>query len=81
MQLWVAEESISRLGALTLSASVNGQELTPAVYDTAGLATYTRALDGIAGEVEVRFHLDKTLPPDDVDTRERGIIVARIGVE
>jgi hypothetical protein len=29
----------------------------------------------------VRFRLDKALPPDPLDSRERGIIVARIAVE
>jgi SAM-dependent methyltransferase len=81
MQLWVAEELIARFGAITLSAAANGRELLPAVYDTAGLATLTRSLDGLAGDIEVRFRLDRALPPDAVDTRERGIVVARIGVQ
>ncbi|HXK05355.1 MAG TPA: class I SAM-dependent methyltransferase [Verrucomicrobiae bacterium] len=81
MQLWLAEESVRRLGAITLRAFVNGRELEPAVYDTPGLAAYTRALGESGGEVEVRFRLDKALPPDAEDTRERGLIVARIGVE
>jgi SAM-dependent methyltransferase len=82
MTLFIAEEAIRRLGVITLTAAVNGRELLPAVYDTAGPATYTRTLDGEGGgELEVRFHLDKVLPPDDVDTRERGVIVAKIGVE
>jgi 2-polyprenyl-3-methyl-5-hydroxy-6-metoxy-1,4-benzoquinol methylase len=82
MKLYVAEESIRRLGAITLSASVNGRELPPAVYGAAGLETYSRTLDGIpGGDLEVRFRLDKVLPPDEIDTRERGIIVATISVE
>jgi 2-polyprenyl-3-methyl-5-hydroxy-6-metoxy-1,4-benzoquinol methylase len=82
MALYIPEESIRRLGAITLSATVNGRELLPAVYDTAGPATYTRSLNGAAGdEIEVRFRLDKALPPEPSDSRERGVIVARIGVE
>ena len=80
MQLWVAEESVRRLGPITLRSWADGRELEPAVYDTPGLAMYSRALQG-SGEVEVRFCLDKALPPDSTDDRERGVIVARIGVE
>jgi hypothetical protein len=82
MTLYIPEESIRRLGAITLSAAVNGRDLLPAVYDTAGPATYTRRLDGFAGgDLEARFRLDKALPPDDADSRERGVIVAKIDVE
>ena len=82
MHLWVAEESIRQLGAITLSATANGRDLAPAVYDTPGPATYTRALESVSGgNVEIRFRLDKALAPDAVDDRERGVIVAGIGVE
>jgi len=81
MQLWLPEESLRRLGAITLRASANGRELEPAVFDTPGPATYTRALGAAGDDIELRFCLDKALPPDAGDTRERGVIVARIGVE
>jgi SAM-dependent methyltransferase len=82
MSLWVAEESIRQLGELTLAATVNGRDLPSAVFGVPGLETYTRKLEGIAGELlEVRFRLDKALAPDAVDDRERGVIVAKIGVE
>jgi tRNA (mo5U34)-methyltransferase len=82
MSLYIAEESVRRLTRLTLSASANGRTLEPAVYETAGLATFVRALDGVAGsEIELRFCLDRALPSEEVDSRERGIIVASIQVE
>ena len=82
MRFFIAEESIRTLGALTLTAEVQGSDLAPAVYDAAGPQTYTRTLEGLpAAPVEVRFRLDKALAPDAIDDRERGIIVAAIGVE
>jgi SAM-dependent methyltransferase len=82
MKVWVPEESIRQLGDITLAASVNGRDLEPAVFAVPGQETFTRRLDGTArGPLEVRFRLDKALPPDPLDSRERGIIVARIAVE
>jgi tRNA (mo5U34)-methyltransferase len=80
MRVWVAEESIRQLGAITLSASANGIELAPSVFDAPGLATFSRRIDA-AGTLEVRFRLDKALPAQATDGRELGIIVERISVE
>jgi hypothetical protein len=80
MKLYIPEESLRRLGALTLTAVIEGRPLLPAVYDAPGLATYVRELPPVSGELEVRFTLDKALPPEDRDSRERGIIVASIAV-
>jgi tRNA (mo5U34)-methyltransferase len=80
MRLYVAEESIRRLGRLTLSANANGQALEPAVYDTAGLATYVRQFDEKGPEIELQFSLDRALAPEEADSRERGVIVASIEV-
>jgi hypothetical protein len=80
MKLYIPEDSVRRLGALTLAASVNGEALEEALLETAGLFNYVRELKA-AGELEIRFRLDKALPPDADDDRERGIIVAAIAVE
>ncbi len=80
MKLYVPEESLRRLGPLTLTASVNGHPLQAAVYESPGLMSYVRELS-VSGELEVRFGLDKALPPEAEDSRERGIIVASIAVE
>jgi len=80
MKLWVAEESVSRLGALTLEGTANGVALAPAVYEAAGLGSYVREIDADGGVVDLRFRVDKTLVPDTTDDRERGIIVASIQV-
>ena len=82
MRVWIAEESIQRVGAITLSATVNGAELAPSVFDAPGLTIYSRRLAGASGEVlDVRFRLDKVLLAEAADGRELGIIVERIAVE
>jgi SAM-dependent methyltransferase len=80
MKVYIPEESLHRLGALTLHAAIDGRPLLPAVYDAPGLATYVRDLPPVAGKLEVCFTLDKALPPEDRDSRERGIIVAAIAI-
>ena len=80
MKLYVAEESVRRLGAIALHATVNGVALPPAVYDTVGMESYVRELEAESGELELRFRLDKALAPEESDSRERGIIVASIQV-
>lgn len=80
MKLYVAEESVRRLSAITLHATVNGVALQPAVYDTAGMESYVRELESESGELELHFSLDKALAPEGSDSRERGIIVASIHV-
>jgi hypothetical protein len=78
MKLYVAEESIRRLGKITLYATANGAPLSPAVYDTPGMETYVRELHSDTGTLDLHFRLDKSLPSEATDDRERGIIVASI---
>jgi 2-polyprenyl-3-methyl-5-hydroxy-6-metoxy-1,4-benzoquinol methylase len=80
MRFYIAEESIRRLGRLTLSATADGRPLASAVYDTPGPASYVRELAGEAGDVTVEFTLDGALEPEESDSRQRGIIVAAIEV-
>lgn len=80
MRFYIAEESIRRLGRLTLAAMVNEQSLEPAVYDTPGPATYVRELAAATGDVTVEFTLDGALEPEEADSRQRGVIVAAIEV-
>jgi tRNA (mo5U34)-methyltransferase len=82
MKIYVPEESLQRLGPLTLSSSASGRELEPATYETPGLHTLVRHLDAAGGaELLLRFRLSGALPPDQDDDRERGIIVGSIEVE
>lgn len=80
MRLYVAEESIRRLGRITLAATVDGRALEPAVYETPGPAMYVRELKGAGEEVLVEFMLDGAMEPEEADRRQRGIIVAAIEV-
>jgi tRNA (mo5U34)-methyltransferase len=82
MKIFVPEESLERLGPLTLSTTAGGSELEPAVYETPGLHTLVRHLDGVpTTELRLGFRLSGALPPDQDDDRERGIIVTSIAVE
>jgi len=81
MKIYVPEESVVRLGVLTLHATVGGEALLPAVYDAPGAHAYVRELAASAGELELVFRLDRALPPEEADSRERGLIVSSIHVE
>ena len=81
MTLYISEDSVRRLQRLTLSAVANGRPLEPAVYDTPGLATYVRALDTPDKEIDLQFELDRALPPEPSDSRERGVIVRSIEIQ
>ena len=79
MKLYVAEESIRRLGQLTLHITANGVAIEPAVYDTPGLATLVRTLPPTDAEsLDLHFSLDRAMHPEPADSRERGLIVASI---
>lgn len=82
MRLYLHNECIRKFGPLTLSASLNGRDLPPAVYDTAGMQTLVRRLVADPGrELLLRFRLNTALPPDELDYRERGVVVASIEVD
>ena len=65
--------------AIQLRAAVGSNDLEPQQYSTPGRHRYTRTLPHTVGKIE--FHLDKFLPPDDRDHRERGIIVTSLEFE
>ena len=78
------EAVIGKVGAVSLSASVNGTPLSPEKYTKAGQYTYSRdvppsLLNG--DSVTVAFALDKPLPPSPGDQRELGVIATSIGFE
>jgi SAM-dependent methyltransferase len=82
MRVWVPQDSLRRLGPITLFAALNGRDLPPAIFETAGLATFSRSLEAAsAGPLELNFRLDKALAGNPSDPRELGIIVERITVE
>jgi hypothetical protein len=81
MRLFVPPELIDHYGSIGLSASADGDEMPPVVFSEPGDHIFTGHFKpGRSSEV-IRFTLDKALPPDDSDPRERGIIVASIDCE
>jgi hypothetical protein len=78
------EAVISKFGAITLSASLNGLQLAPETYSKTGNYVYTRdipasALKGDA--VVAEFHSDKSIPPSVGDPRELALIAVSFGLE
>jgi hypothetical protein len=61
---------------IRLVASADGADLGPEEYASPGRHRYARTLPEGAGRVD--FELDRFLPPDDRDQRERGIIVTSL---
>jgi hypothetical protein len=77
------EVIINRLGAMTLSAKVNGTDLPPETFSKTGDWVYTREIPASAlhgDAVTVDFAVDKAIPPSEQDSREVAIIVTSIGL-
>jgi hypothetical protein len=78
------EAVTGKVGAVTLSANVNGVALPPERYSRAGDHSYSRDVpaSALAAEaVTCEFVLDKFLPAGAVDQRELGLVVSSIGLE
>jgi len=77
------EAVLSRLGPVTLAATINGVPLPKETYTQSGDQTYTRAVAGeaLTGAIaRLDFELDKALPPNDVDKRELGLVVSTVAL-
>ena len=79
-----SEPVLSRVGPITLTASIGGTAIGKETWKDAGDKTFVAdvpesALRGDA--VTVDFSLDKFLPGGTVEIRELGIIVQSIGFE
>jgi hypothetical protein len=75
---------LERLGPVTLSATLAGRPLAPETYSHSGEHVYRRevALAGLPPDaVVVEFELDKCLPADSTDSRERGLIAVSLRLE
>jgi hypothetical protein len=80
----IPDASITKLGAITLSAKVGSASLPAARYVRAGLFEYRADVPAseLAGPMTtIDFTLDKALPPGQVDERELGVIVKIAGFE
>ena len=78
------EAVLARLGPVTLSASLAGRPLAPETYSQSGELLYRRVVaraDLPADVAVAEFEIDKALPPDSTDARERGLIAVSLGLE
>ncbi len=83
MKLTVPPSVTEKLGAVTLTASVGATALAPQTWSAPGDYTYQRDLPAALlqeNSVQVNFQLDKAMPPNEVDQRELGIVVLRVGI-
>ncbi len=79
----VPEVLLSKLGPITVTATVNGFGLPPETFSNAGDGVYTHdvAASALRGDaVTVEFSVDKSLPPSEQDSRELALIVSSIGL-
>jgi hypothetical protein len=75
---------ISKFGAITLKASLNGLQLAPETYSKPGDYVYTRDISASAlkgDAVLAEFHSDKFIPPSAADTRELALIAVSFSLE
>ncbi len=78
------ESLLERVGPVTLSARLAGQALPPESYDQPGEHLFRRAVpaSGLTGQEAVaEFELDKALPPEATDERERGLVAISLRLE
>jgi len=77
------EVLVSKVGSITIAATVNGLSLPPETLSRAGDGVYTQDVPASAlraDGVTVEFSVDKALPPSDQDSRELALIVSSIGL-
>ena len=83
LKLALPQAVFDRVGAVTLSATVNGKPLPSQTFSTAGKTTYTQEVPAGtfgAGPVTVEFTTDKSLPPGNGDARELALIVTSVAL-
>jgi hypothetical protein len=77
------EAVVSKVGPVTVSATVNGTPLAPETFSQAGDFVYSHDVPASAlgsDVVTVEFSTDKALPPTEKDKRELALIVKSIGL-
>ena len=82
MRVTIPQPQLAAAHSFTLSARVNGAELPPEAFSTAGDILYQRKVPASALTQElatIEFSLDKTAPPVPPDIRALGIVVTSVG--
>lgn len=80
----VPEAVISKLNAVSLSATIDGTGVPPETYTQSGEFIYTREVPpaGLTRDAaKIDFALDKCLAAGAVDARELGVIVTSVALE
>jgi hypothetical protein len=83
LKFTIPDVMFNRVGAMTLDARINGIDLGPQTFSSAGDYTYSRDIPATAlasDAVAVDFAVDKGLPPGDPDPRELAVIVTSVGL-
>jgi SAM-dependent methyltransferase len=82
MRAYVPEDLLQHLGPLRLEIDIDGEPAAPAVLDRPGYHDIVRRFHTHGRRALIAsFKLDKALPPDARDPRERGIIVTSVDCE
>jgi hypothetical protein len=79
VELYVPPEMLAQLGPISMGIATERGTVAAAILEHSGAHTITRAL--AEGSEVVTFTLDKSLPPDASDGRERGLIIASITLQ
>lgn len=78
---YVPDALIAEFGSIRLDLRVNGVAVRPETCGLPGLYTFTRRLPVRAADLTLEFEVDRALPPDDADARERALIVESVRLE
>jgi tRNA (mo5U34)-methyltransferase len=82
VDLYLADNVLRNANPLRLSLAINGEAVTPEVCRNAGRHTMVRRLGkNYVNQILFEFELNGALPPDEQDSRERGVIVESIRIE
>lgn len=82
VSLFIPEVTVSSLGPVTVSASANGIALPPLVLRRPGVHKMPIPLCVFSqGSARVDVALDRALPPDEIDQRERGLVLSNLNAD
>lgn len=82
ISLFIPDITVSSLGPVTVSASVNGTDLPAIVLGHPGVHEMPIPPHlFIQGSARVDFALDRALPPDEIDQRERGLVLPSLNAD
>jgi len=82
LKLYIPDSQIQKLGAITLSAEVGGQELPARTFSQSSEYTYSARVPAGAlrsGFAVVNFRLDKSSGGRNGDARDLGVVVTEVG--